>query len=304
MAGDVTSPTSELLSELHEATGRSAADLVSEAVQHLYRRYIGLHPADPDAPKIATGPFRKRYSDRWAEVVLRQIDPIHFQLDESFRFVGRQGTQWVVPTSDVSDLASVPPVLTWLVPRYGRHTLAALLHDHLQKTDVEPPIGRREADDVFRDAMGETGVPLLQRWLMWSAVSAMTRVNAGGAAMVATAGWVLGYGVVGIVGVPKLVWMCTSHQAGRAFLGLAIALASPFIVGLLWGDDYLFAAVAGLSAMLIGFAVAFDAAVSGIYAGLETASRAFQRRPNPIRRKKLPRRPRSRRPWELIAARL
>lgn len=81
----------------------------------------------------------------------------------------------------VTDLASVPRWLTWLFPRYGLYTKAAVLHDYLCQN--LPPDGqappphlagvhdRTDADEVFRNAMRAEGVPIMRRWLMWSAVN-------------------------------------------------------------------------------------------------------------------------------------
>jgi Protein of unknown function (DUF1353) len=99
----------------------------------------------------------------------------------------------------VTDLASVPQSLTWLVPRYGKYTKAAILHDYLCQTVGKETIAvyrtpttaakrdasssdvqlirledRSDADEIFRLAMTELGVPWAQRWLMWSAASVAT----------------------------------------------------------------------------------------------------------------------------------
>jgi Protein of unknown function (DUF1353) len=96
----------------------------------------------------------------------------------------------------VTDLASVPRSLTWLIPRYGMYTKAAVLHDYLCQTvgtetiavyptpDTAPAADagpqepalitlgdRSDADEIFRLAMTDLGVPWARRWLMWSAVS-------------------------------------------------------------------------------------------------------------------------------------
>lgn len=94
----------------------------------------------------------------------------------------------------VTDLASVPPSLTWLIPRYGMYTKASVLHDYLCQTVGKETIAvyptpataaaedqtvpelitvedRSDADEIFRLAMTELGVPWARRWLMWSAVS-------------------------------------------------------------------------------------------------------------------------------------
>jgi hypothetical protein len=86
-----------------------------------------------------------------------------------------------------TDLASVPRWLTWLVPRYGQYTRAAIVHDFLcQHTDNDfgaqacaacPTVpvlhlrDRSDADEVFRLIMHQLGVPWARRELMWSAVT-------------------------------------------------------------------------------------------------------------------------------------
>jgi hypothetical protein len=76
-----------------------------------------------------------------------------------------------VPIDSPTDFASVPRMFVWLLPRYGRYTKAAILHDYLWRIAV--PAGElslRDADGIFRRAMRELGVPFLRRWIMWAAV--------------------------------------------------------------------------------------------------------------------------------------
>ncbi|MGH8986581.1 MAG: DUF1353 domain-containing protein [Acidimicrobiia bacterium] len=108
----------------------------------------------------------------------------------------------LVPASESqpfkTDLASVPRVMTWLFPRYGQYSKAAVLHDYLCQTVGQETIAvyptreggddaghgsgetqeqlirvadRSDADEIFRLVMTELGVPWARRWLMWSAVS-------------------------------------------------------------------------------------------------------------------------------------
>ena len=76
-----------------------------------------------------------------------------------------------VPKGDSTDFASVPRALIWFLPRYGRYTKAAVLHDHLWRKAVpDRELTLPEADAIFRRAMRELGVPFLRRWIMWGAV--------------------------------------------------------------------------------------------------------------------------------------
>lgn len=286
MSIELTPEADTDLSRLVAATGMTGDALASHAVQHLHRTLIGLPDTHPHSPKIDTGPFRKRYSYQPAEIVLRQIDATEFKLEEPFRFIGDDGTaQWIVPDRDVSDLASVPSFLTWLVPRYGRHTLAALLHDHLQDPHIDNPVSSARADEVFRDSMGDLGVPLILRWVMWAAVSARTRKNAGGFSMLTVIAWLAVYTVVACVGLPALAFGAAAGwwTAGTAGAVGACVLASPFVLGLVWLRGYRFAVLSGSAVLVIGWAALLDVVVYGVYAAVETASRVVQRHPKPIR---------------------
>jgi hypothetical protein len=91
-----------------------------------------------------------------------------------------------------TDLASVPRFLTWLIPRYGQYTRAAIIHDYLCQQNPGPvdpgasyaaPYGpidlrdRSDADSVFRELLHLVEVPWARRWLMWSAVTWATVVT-------------------------------------------------------------------------------------------------------------------------------
>lgn len=104
------------------------------------------------------------------KVLVRQATAQDWTLEEQLVYQGRTDT-FVVPRGTLTDFASVPRVFVWLVPKFGRYTAAAVLHDHLVR--VERPAGRIsavDADGLFRRAMRELGVPFLLRWFMWAAV--------------------------------------------------------------------------------------------------------------------------------------
>ena len=133
-----------------------------------------------------------------AEISLEEagpLDPYGWLLTENFTWSGKfRGADHdlEVPASPEhpfsTDLASVPRSLTWLFPRYGKYTKAAVLHDYLcQNFGSAPPAGstssllpladRSDADEVFRLLMTELGVPKLRRTLMWGAVSWATLIT-------------------------------------------------------------------------------------------------------------------------------
>ncbi|WP_246063655.1 DUF1353 domain-containing protein [Blastococcus colisei] len=79
--------------------------------------------------------------------------------------------RFVVPDGFVTDFATVPALVRWLVPRFGTYTLAAILHDWLVTEGIRSGVvTSRQADGIFRRVMREAGVPVLRRWLMWAGV--------------------------------------------------------------------------------------------------------------------------------------
>ena len=127
------------------------------------------------------------------DIVVKQVGDKDFELVEPIVYQGRT-QQFTVPVGFRTDLASVPRALVWLLPRYGRYTRAAILHDFLWQKGADVGVSRPDADGIFRRAMRELGVPFLRRWMMWAAVR-----------------WVSGPGrqlaLVLLVSVPALVFV-------------------------------------------------------------------------------------------------
>lgn len=76
----------------------------------------------------------------------------------------------IVPTGYVTDLASVPRVMRWLVPvANAKNRKAAVVHDWLCSKGVQESMGisQRQADEVFREALTSCGVSFIGRWSMW-----------------------------------------------------------------------------------------------------------------------------------------
>ena len=100
------------------------------------------------------------------------VEEISDQIWQLLKAIDYQGNQdlFQVPIGQHTDFASVPRVFVWLLPRYGRYTKAAILHDYLWKVAVPHGMSRLDADGLFRQSMRELGVPFLRRWMMWAAV--------------------------------------------------------------------------------------------------------------------------------------
>lgn len=104
------------------------------------------------------------YKEDSIEII--QTSDTEFSLVNPVRYKGKD-QDFIVPAESSTDFASVPILLTWLLPRYGKWTKAAILHDYLWRSGI---ISHRDADGIFRRALRELDVPLHQRWTMWSAV--------------------------------------------------------------------------------------------------------------------------------------
>lgn len=201
------------------------------------------------------------------------------------------------PTSFASDLTSVPTLFTWLVPKSGAHLPAALIHDGLVHPPGEPTylstdghhVDRVEADRIFRDAMADSGVGVVRRWLVWTAVTLATiwareatapsawRRVACQIVMVITLGsiLVLGYQATSDLFdrdwwlTFELPWMGDRPFVEELITGAAGALVVPLLLGVAWGRFRRAGWVAGIAAGLLFHVTLALVAVSALYAGIE-----------------------------------
>lgn len=71
-----------------------------------------------------------------------------------------------VPEGFLTDFASVPRPLWWLYPRWGRYGNAAVIHDFCY---WQQQYQRKQADDIFLEAMGVLEVGSFTRYLFYLA---------------------------------------------------------------------------------------------------------------------------------------
>lgn len=116
----------------------------------------------------------------YARVVVEQVDDNNWKLRRAFDYQGKSEI-FHVPLDQSTDFASVPRLFVWFLPRYGRYTKAAILHDYLWRERAgKDKMKYIEADGTFRRAMRELGVPFLKRWILWGAVRWGALVKPGG----------------------------------------------------------------------------------------------------------------------------
>lgn len=254
----------------------------------------GLPPADPrpDLP---------------AKVMLERIETPGSKPREAFRMLRRiayrdeEYGELLVPAnleSFETDFASVPTLFTWLVPKTGAHLPAALLHDGLVggsdyvatgHPGVPDPVDRVGADLVFRRAMRDTGIPLIRRWLVWSAVTLGT-IWAGSekwsrgrhlryrAPAVGSLVLVAALGVAATLDLFDVVAWLPWMGADRGFLlelvgGLAGAIVIPLLLGLTWGRFAVAGAVTGIALAVLLHVTVLLLGLTGVYLAAERAAR-------------------------------
>lgn len=93
---------------------------------------------------------------------VRIINADRFMLLETIRVQGI-----AVPKGFITDLASIPFFLQWLISRIHKTTnTAALLHDYIYQTR-EIKITRKEADTLFLQEMNSQNTPGWKSFLMF-----------------------------------------------------------------------------------------------------------------------------------------
>lgn len=101
---------------------------------------------------------------------LEWIDGSHWRVLDDFTYeIGDTGSGKliVVPAGFITDFASVPRGLWNLFPPTGPYGKAALVHDVMYTTQTG---SRKEADDIFLEAMGVLQVRSFTKYAVYSSV--------------------------------------------------------------------------------------------------------------------------------------
>lgn len=78
-----------------------------------------------------------------------------------------------VRRGEITDFASIPRIFWPIIPPYGRHGFAAVIHDYLYRVRgvlIERTLPRTDCDRIFREIMERSDVVAWRRWTMWTAV--------------------------------------------------------------------------------------------------------------------------------------
>lgn len=198
------------------------------------------------------------------ERVVRHLDSVGaFETDhqrrEAFHSAARFG-----PEDEPTDLASIPWFMRWMINTYGRHTLAAIIHDKLitDKANGGALNSDVVSDRFFREMMHACGVPRFLRWVVWTAVAMRSRWAAGGVKRLKMILW----GVVAAVGITSAIVLIADGSYLRA---LGVGLAGMIVGAVLWGRQWGAAVIAAIALPLIAPAAVVIFAVAGVIKGFD-----------------------------------
>lgn len=100
-----------------------------------------------------------------------------FKLLESIEYYRENNQNEVieVPTGFISDFASIPRMFWGILPPLGagkkqNYSPPALLHDYLYDASCKHNFTRKEADDIFLEAMSALGVRKITKYTLYYCV--------------------------------------------------------------------------------------------------------------------------------------
>ena len=99
-----------------------------------------------------------------AQAAIRPVDDRNWVLETTIEW-----DEFIVPRGFVTDLASIPRFFWRVIPPFGLHSTPAIIHDYLYRQQPDG-VSRKEADEVFLDAMQVFGVPKWRRNVMYRTV--------------------------------------------------------------------------------------------------------------------------------------
>lgn len=92
------------------------------------------------------------------------------QLTRRLRYKDADGVIYIIPPTFVCDLASVPRILRGLSTPWHQSARAGFLHDCACRWDEVWLLGRKRADDLYREALRSEGVSRFRARAQWLGV--------------------------------------------------------------------------------------------------------------------------------------
>ena len=101
-----------------------------------------------------------------------EADGVHATLLEDLVYTTRDGWRIVVPAGFVTDYASIPRALTFIIPPRGKYNRPAIIHDFLYQTAPDDDVSglvctQARADSIMREACENVDNRLTQRWAIY-----------------------------------------------------------------------------------------------------------------------------------------
>jgi hypothetical protein len=261
---------------------------------HPGRFYDGGTDTEPPDPRVEPRIVLERVTEHDAE---------RFRMLRRLAYASEEYGELLVPADPAafsSDLASVPALFTWLVPRTGAHLPPALLHDGLVHDSGAPTyvstdghvLDRVAADRIFRVAMRDAGTGPVRSWLVWSAVTLGT-IWRGSVLwsrarhlryLVAALGTLAVVAVLGVVATLDLLdvvawvpWMGADRGLATELVGgLAGAVVVPLLLSVAWGRFAVAGAVTGVALAVLLHVSVVLVLITLLY---QVAERVARRRP-------------------------
>ena len=103
------------------------------------------------------------------DIVVKHTDADVWHLFFEVRCESRAGEVFYIPAGFETDFASIPRPIWHILPPAGKWAKAAILHDWLYDQRIFP---RKKCDDLFLEALLDTGVPKWLSHIMYRAVRA------------------------------------------------------------------------------------------------------------------------------------
>lgn len=114
--------------------------------------------------------FSAKLQTEYASEASKILDGAYYWIDPGFTFYSSHDESEVVEIQKgyLSDGASVPKVLKWLIPAWGKHGQCAVVHDRLCETWAtnKRKLNRKEVDEIFFDALKVAKVNVARRKLI------------------------------------------------------------------------------------------------------------------------------------------
>jgi len=100
-------------------------------------------------------------------------DGVNYRIQEKFEYytdlINQKKTVISIEEGFITDFASTPRWLWWLLPPTGKYGKASVIHDYLYDTKLKG-VTKEIADKIFLEAMGVLKVPKWKRQVMYQAV--------------------------------------------------------------------------------------------------------------------------------------